>query len=98
MTSIHRMAVLALAVLAASLASAAPVHYAESVSGDLPALPSSAFALDVGDNTFSGTTQFLLFHNGIHYDADPDSFAFTVPNDVLLASVFLSFRLAADNV
>ena len=99
MTPRAMMAVALLAaVLAARSVQAAPVQYAESVSGDLPALPGAAFTLDVGNNTFSGTTQFLLFHNGIHYDADVDSVAFRVPDGSKLAAISLSFRVAAMNV
>ena len=76
---------------------AAPLHYSEAVSGDLAATAGSPFALDVGDNTVSGTTQLLLFHNGLHFDGDFDSFAFTLPGDTQLESISLSFRTLSYN-
>jgi hypothetical protein len=74
-----------------------PLHYSEAVSGDLAATAGSAFALDVGDNTVSGTTQLLLFHNGLHFDSDFDSFAFALPSNTQLESISLSFRTLAFN-
>jgi hypothetical protein len=71
-------------------AGAAPFVYSESVSGDLAAdLPvATVFALDVGDNTVSGTLGFGLF----------DSFAFSVPVGTQLTQITFSFVLAPGSV
>jgi hypothetical protein len=70
-----------------SPAAATPISYSESVSGDLvAALPApTAFILDVGVNTVSGTS---------HDDPgslDPDSFAFTVPVGMVVTNVSFAF-------
>jgi hypothetical protein len=57
-----------------SFASAAPITYIESVSGDLSGLAPAVFTLDEGLNTVSGTTGFTSSTN------DFDSFAFVVPD------------------
>jgi hypothetical protein len=69
-----------------SPAGATPISYSESVSGDLAAaLPApTAFILDVGVNTVSGTS---------HFDPglDGDSFAFTVPGGMVVTNVSYAF-------
>jgi hypothetical protein len=75
-------------------ASATPINYQESVSGDLPdSLPVPAaflFPLDVGVNTVSGTASldFSNANNAIH---DIDSFAFTVPVGMVLTDISYAF-------
>ena len=67
-------------------ADATPISYSEAVSGDLvAALPApTAFTLDVGVNTVSGTTHFLP-------DLDGDSFAFSVPVGMVVTNVSFAF-------
>ena len=69
-----------------SPAAATPISYSESVSGDLvAALPApTAFTLDVGVNTVSGTSHYAG-------DIDPDSFAFTVPVGMVVTNVSFAF-------
>jgi hypothetical protein len=78
---------------------AAPLHYDELVSGDLPSEPTNAFLFDVGDNTISGNTFLFVLEPGCdHFCFDFDSFAFVLPERVQLVEVSLSFTLDADNV
>jgi hypothetical protein len=80
-------------------APAAPAHYDESVSGDLPDQPTSAFLFDVGANTISGNTFLFVLEPGCdHFCADFDGFAFVLPEFTQLVDVSLSFTLAPDNV
>src|SRR5262245_25895482 len=57
-------------------ASAVPINYQESVSGDLPesGMPLPTLAFDIGLNTVSGR-----FGRNESYGDDFDSFAFTIP-------------------
>jgi hypothetical protein len=85
--------------LLSGAAAAAPLHYDESVSGDLPRAPTDAFLFDVGANTISGNTYLFVLEPGCqHFCVDFDSFAFVLPERVQLAGISLSFTLAADNV
>ena len=77
---------------------AIPFGYSESVSGDLAEVPSSAFSFDIGNNTISGST-----HLGVnvpdrpHFDADFDSFAFTVPVGSRLVDISIAFTTVSSN-
>jgi hypothetical protein len=75
-------------------ASATPINYQESVSGDLPtslpAAPAFVFLLDVGVNTVSGTSHFNV--DG----ADGDSFAFTIPVGMELTNISYAFVRGGD--
>lgn len=85
--------------LLSTTAPAAPVHYDELVSGDLPEQPTSALLFDVGANTISGNTFFFVLEPGCdHFCFDLDSFAFVLPEFTQLVDVSLSFTLAFDNV
>jgi len=102
--AIKRLGPLGAGVFAALLAGAVqatPVHYSESVSGDLTQAPSAAFLFEVGTNTISGTTDFLSFIEPVpncHFCVDFDSFAFTLPTNTKLADVSLSFGIDTNNV
>jgi hypothetical protein len=73
-------------------ATATPISYSESVSGDLGAsLPApTVFALDIGVNTVSGTTHFDGLEPGV-FDVDVDSFAFSVPAGLEVTNVAFAF-------
>jgi hypothetical protein len=75
-------------------ASATPISYQESVSGDLPdslpAPPAAVFTLDVGANTLSGTSHFSVSSNGA-FDFDLDSFAFIVPVGMKVTNISYAF-------
>ena len=94
-----RPVLLSVALLGAQLgvAFAAPVNYAESVSGDLPSIPSSAFAFDVGANAISGETHFTVNFGNTHFDVDRDSFAFIIPVGASLTGITLSFVTTPTN-
>ncbi len=93
--------ILSVAVASATLsgaALAAPIHYTESVMGDLPAIPSSGFLFDVGSNTIAGTTHLGVNVPGHgHFDSDFDSFAFNVPTGEQLTDISVSFSTVSDN-
>ena len=91
MTTIRRIfpgaCVLFCLVTANNPASAAPIVYDESVSGEVDLTYStSPFLLDIGVNRVLGTTSYLDF----------DSFAFDVPAGMRLAQVDLLFRVTDD--
>jgi hypothetical protein len=78
---------------------ATPFSYSESVSGDLSRAPVAAFQFDIGNNTISGTTQFLFFSEpGCHFCGDFDSFAFNLPTGTTLESISVSSTITANNV
>jgi hypothetical protein len=78
---------------------ATPFSYSEAVSGDLARVPSSAFQFDVGDNTISGTTDFMFFSEpDCHFCVDFDSFAFTLPTNTRLESISVSSAILGNNV
>jgi len=78
---------------------ATPYSYSESVSGDLSRAPVTAFQFDVGNNSISGTTHFLLFSEpGCHLCVDFDSFAFTLPTGTRLESIAVSSTITETNV
>src|SRR4051812_11873048 len=76
-TKRHRAAGFGIAVAClAATAQATPVHYSESVSGDLAQAPSTNLQFDIGNNTISGETSFLSFIDPVpncHFCVDPDS-------------------------
>jgi hypothetical protein len=76
-------------------ASATPISYTESASGDLPpflpAAPAFVFTLDVGVNTVSGTSHFDNVDG-----ADGDSFAFTIPVGMELTNISYAFVRGGD--
>jgi hypothetical protein len=78
-----------------SVATAAPLQYQESVSGDLPILASGlTLALDLGTNTVAGSSSAADdFVNPIQIDRD--SFSFTVPSGDTVTSVEYAFRLTS---
>lgn len=78
---------------AAALASAAPVHYQEAVSGDLDTgVVFATFTLDVGTNTVSG--RLGRGSNG----GDFDSFAFIVPSGLELVGLSTSLADVVGNI
>jgi hypothetical protein len=84
--------------LSGGLASASPLHFSESVSGDLLSVPNAEFTFDVGVNTIAGNTHFGVNVPGHpHYDRDYDGFAFRLPVGMRLTSVGLSFATLSDN-
>lgn len=77
-----------LSVLAVTPADAAPVHYQESVSGDLVEMGAlKTMNFDVGANTVSGS-QFFDARNGS--TADFDQFKFVVPVGTQLVGISLA--------
>lgn len=96
--------VVSVGMLAGPIAAiAVPIHYSESVSGDLPpntygsGPPLPVFQFGTGNNTISGETSFL-FNQPIpgstcHFCVDGDSFIFEVPVGSMLASISLNFVL-----
>ena len=75
-----------------------PFEYSEAVSGDLSSSPSTAFAFDLGENTISGATHFTVNFSDTHFDADFDSFAFSLPAGSNLVALSLVFTTTAINV
>jgi hypothetical protein len=91
MTTIRRIfpraCVLFCLVTASNPASAAPIVYDESVSGEVDLTYStSPFLLDIGVNRILGTTSYVDF----------DSFAFDIPAGLQLTQVDLLFRVIDD--
>jgi len=94
-------AFLAAILFGASVASAAPLTYQESVSGDLPMLHGGVtLGFDIGTNTVSGTSRVTslplpipppdqFFANGIDFDA----FDFSIPSGAQLTSVKYAFTM-----
>jgi hypothetical protein len=80
------------------IAAAAPVAYSESVDGELANAPGAAWALDVGDNTISGTTHFAITDGPVHDDTDRDAFAFTVQAGRHVTGIALNFNTKSFNV
>lgn len=79
-------------------AQAIPLHYSESVSGDLTWVPSTAFSLGIGDNTISGSTHLAVaFADRPHFDSDFDSFAFSLPAGSRLQNVSIAFTTSTYN-
>jgi hypothetical protein len=74
-----------------------PLDYSETISGDLPSQPSTAFAFDFGANTVSGTTHLAVVVGDVHFDVDFDSFAFTLPAGSSLAAMSLAFATTSSN-
>ena len=88
MTRVWCLLPLILVVGLKTTASATPVAYTESGSGDLGnGSPFQQFVLDVGANTVSGTAHFF----GTPFDIDNDSFAFQVPVGMQLVGISYSF-------
>jgi hypothetical protein len=76
------LAFLVVTLALASLAPAGPVHYQESISGDLSNngdTPLTLFKFDTGANTISGTTGVSTTTKAPFTVSDPDAFAFIVP-------------------
>ena len=96
-----RVGGLAVGVVSAAMSvavRATPVHYSESVSGDLGPIPSTGFLFDVGTNTITGTTHFGVNTPGHpHFDGDFDSFAFRVPTGDQVADISVGFSTISDN-
>jgi hypothetical protein len=90
MSSLVHMPALTVAViaLAASTAHASPIHYDESISGDLDF--GVSLELDLGNNTVVGT---LPFPSGAEV-SDLDVFEFVVPTGALLSSIDFAFVTA----
>ena len=63
-------------ILFANGAIAAPLHYQESVSGDLPGSPTITLQFDIGTNTVQGSSSITI--GGF------DSFQFTIPSGTSL--------------
>jgi len=85
-------------VLAVGGAQAIPLHYSESVSGDLSPFPTSAFDFDIGNNTITGTSHLSsFFEGGPHFDPDFDSFAFRLPDGLRLVAISVAFRTTTSN-
>ena len=89
----NRLLIASLVVLASLTvftrsASAAPIAYQESVSGDLPATgaPLPTFTFDIGSNTISGNTSAA----GFPLVSEIDSFAFIVPAGMEVTSATVS--------
>jgi hypothetical protein len=83
---LHMLAlVAAVIVVAASAAHASPIHYDESVSGDIDF--ALILELDVGSNTVTGTMPFPL---GAEV-GDLDVFSFVVPVGAVLSSIDFAF-------
>lgn len=79
-------------------AQAIPIHYSESVSGDLTWAPSTALTLGTGNNTISGSTYLAVgVPDRPHFDSDFDSFAFSLPAGSWLLDVAISFTTSAYN-
>jgi PEP-CTERM motif len=85
--------VAALLLLVPAVAAAAPLHYDESVSGDLsPAMPSpTVLPFDLGVNSVRGS-----LYSGV-LAPDFDSFAFTIPAGHSLVSISYAFTLSPKN-
>jgi hypothetical protein len=84
--------------MAAQIAQATPIHFDESLSGDLGEQPSGDFYFDRGDNTISGTTHFGVNLPGRpRFDIDADSFAFTLPSGSRLDGIWVSFATTSFN-
>ncbi len=96
--TIWKLSAVSVLVLCAVEAYATPIHYAESISGDLGA-PSQTFALGIGNNTVSGTTSlFLRGANGCPYLClDFDGFDFVIPTGQTLTDIDFSFTTAVFN-
>jgi len=94
---VSAIALSTIALVTALAVQATPFSYSEPVFGDLPGIPPSAFALDVGSNTIEGTTHFAPNFVDHHFDADVDSFAFVVSGGISLSSISLAFATTTDN-
>jgi hypothetical protein len=86
----HVAAPILLAVLASAPASASPIAFSESVSGDLGSVfPATLLPFDAGVNTINGQVSF--FGTNFVYTADTDHFAFSVPTGMDVTGIAFAF-------